>query len=374
MRKILKGIKGYVRASVYCRDTERLINLCAENGIAFRGLKTKESGETELTVSTGGLKKLRELERKGLLSLRVAESFGAPFFLKRLRRRYALFLGLFLALGAVWTSSFYIWQIEVRGNSEIPTAVILSALRREGVKPGASAFSIDNRMLENRLVLKLPKLAWITVNVRGSTAWVIVREKTEKPVREERSEVRARRGGVVVSVVVTRGAAAVKKGDTVEEGQLLCESFPWENRAEARVTARTWHELSAAIPVSCIRKGYTGSEKERSAAVFGEKRINFYITGGNPYASCDKITENERLYFLERGALPIAVTRESFYEWEPQSAEISEREAETVLKARLVSRLNGLIGSGSVTETEFDMKCENGLYVMTLRAECLEEI
>ncbi len=369
-----KSITGSVRVAVFGISAERLINLCATSEIAFRGVKTSGDGETELTVKPSGLRKLRELEKRGLLSLSVKESFGIPYFFKGLRRRYALFLGLLLSVGAVWTSSFYIWQIEVRGNREIPTAVILSALREEGVRPGASAFSVDNRMLENRLVLKIPKLAWITVNVRGSTAWVIVREKTDKPVRKEKSELRAKRGGVVVKVVVTRGTATVQKGDTVAEGQLLCESFPWENRAEARVTARTWYELSEAIPVSCVKKEYTGAEKGRSAAVFGEKRINFCFTGGNPYACCDKITENKRLSFLDRGLLPTSVLRESFYEWRPMAAELSEREAEAILKARLISRLNGMIGSGSVTDTGFELRREDGLYVLTLRAECLEEI
>ena len=56
------------------------------------------------------------------------------------------------------------------------------------------------------------------------------------------------------------------------------------------------------------------------------------------------------------------------------AAELSEREAEAILKARLISRLNGMIGSGSVTDTGFELRRENGLYVLTLRAECLEEI
>ena len=374
MKKRRGSIRGEVRVSVFCPYPERVINLCAENGIGFRGLKRKGEAETEMTVSPTGAKRLRELERRGYFSVKEKGRSGAPFFLMGLRQRYALFLGLILAIGTVWTSSFYIWQIEVSGNEEIPTAVILAALRDEGIKPGISAFSVDNRMLENRLVLKLPKLAWITVNVRGSTAWVIVREKIEKPVREIKSEVRAVRGGVITSVVVTRGAALVQPGDTVDKGDILCESFPWEERAEAVVKARTWRELSASMPLDCIKKSYTGAEKRRETLVFGEKRINFYLTGGNPYMNCDKITESRRLRISENGLLPLSLCAVELCEWTPSAGTLSEAEAEAILKARLISRLNGDIGAGSVTSTEFSKTVENGVLTLTLSAECLEEI
>ncbi|MBQ3951867.1 MAG: sporulation protein YqfD, partial [Oscillospiraceae bacterium] len=155
---------------------------------------------------------------------------------------------------------------------------------------------------------------------------------------------------------------------------ILCESFPWEERAEAVVKARTWRELSASMPLDCIKKSYTGAEKRRETLVFGEKRINFYLTGGNPYMNCDKITESRRLRISENGLLPLSLCAVELYEWTPSAGTLSEAEAEAILKARLISRLNGDIGAGSVTSTEFSKTVENGVLTLTLSAECLEEI
>ena len=62
---------------------------------------------------------------------------GLLAFLGRFRRRYALLTGLALSLATVCVLSQFVLTVEVAGNQRVPTAVILSELRRQGLRPGA---------------------------------------------------------------------------------------------------------------------------------------------------------------------------------------------------------------------------------------------
>lgn len=64
---------------------------------------------------------------------------GVPFFLARFRRRYALLLGLALSLCTVGVLSQFILTVDVQGNENIPTAVILEEMKRLGVRPARTA-------------------------------------------------------------------------------------------------------------------------------------------------------------------------------------------------------------------------------------------
>ncbi len=82
---------------------------------------------------------------------------------------------------AVLTSSLFIWRIDVTGNETLTTGQILRCLDECGVRPGTYWPALSNDLVRNDMVLRLPELRWLTVNVHGSCAEVIVREKEPLP-------------------------------------------------------------------------------------------------------------------------------------------------------------------------------------------------
>ncbi len=383
MGAVMDLFSGSVRAELTCRYAERAANICAANRVDFRDMKRTGERTTELTVNIPDYRRLRRLAREtGSFEVRAVRRQGAPFFLWRLRRRYALLAGLLVCAALLGLSTLFVWQIEVTGNETVPTTQILAALKEEGVDIGTCILNIKNKWVSNSVLLRIPELSFITLNSQGSRIRVVVREKTPRPALVDPdvpAAVEARTAGVIVRMEVEEGWALCAVGETVDAGDTLIS--PWTplgngrmSHARARVWARTWHELSLQMPLETVRKTYTGEVKTRTAVILGGKRINFYISGGNPQTNCDKIVSYTPVTLPGGAVMPLTVVRERFEMYETVTDTLSEAEAEAVLRARLLAVLEERIGEGSVTATQFTSHLDGGILTVTLNAECVEEI
>lgn len=87
---------------------------------------------------------------------------------------------------AVCVLSRFILTIEVSGNEKVPTAAILTELSRQGVRVGAYGPGLDVRRISQEALIRLEDLAWMSVNLHGTRAEVLVREKLPTPeLRDE---------------------------------------------------------------------------------------------------------------------------------------------------------------------------------------------
>ena len=102
---------------------------------------------------------------------------------------------MLILLGA---SGLYIWDIDIVGNETVSDSEILDALSECGVYIGANWTGFNSDMIRSRALELMPQLSFITVNVHGSRATVIVRERIEPPALESGTGTRdmvARRSG-----------------------------------------------------------------------------------------------------------------------------------------------------------------------------------
>ena len=92
------------------------------------------------------------------------ETGGLPTFLERFRRRYPLLAGFpALSLLAVLLMTQFVLVVDVAGNTEVPSAAILSTLRRLGVRPGAFGPALEINYIEQRALLELEGLSWMSI-------------------------------------------------------------------------------------------------------------------------------------------------------------------------------------------------------------------
>lgn len=380
---VLNYLLGTVRVELRCKYSERAVNICAVNHVDFRDLVRGKDGAAEMTVGLSGYVTLRRVAKEtGAFTVRLIRRRGAPFFLWRIRKRYVLLTGMAVCLMLIGLSTVYVWQIDVLGNVTVPTSEILAALRSEGVDIGTCVLDIPARKVENDMLLKVPKLSFITLNNHGSRLEVIVREEREKPELfdpDVPTAVRAKKGGIVVSVTAREGWTLVKPGDTVAAGDELISAYvPLGTgrtvHATGSVRARTWYELTASMPLQAVKKEYTGEKTVRRAIILGGKRINLYFSGGNPYRCCDKIIEYKAATLPGGAVMPLTLVRETYEEYEPSSGAVAPEDAERMLKAKLLYDLERRIGDGAVVTADYETAAGEGLLTVTLRAECVEEI
>ena len=392
MQKIINFFRGSVLYTVTGAFPERFLNLCAQNAVAFWGLEWLDDHTLRLCFARKDAKKARSLAEKVMCEAKAARRAGVPFFLAKFRRRYAFLAGLTLAAAAVCVLSRFILTIEVTGNCAVSTAVILSELNRQGVRVGSYGPSIDEKVVSQEALLRIPALSWMAVNLHGTRAEVIVREKVPKPDIVDRtvpSHVVSAATGIITHMEVLEGQPLFQEGDTVLAGEILISGVidvPEPQYADTdlgtRIThamgnvwARTWRTLEARIPLEAQVKRYTGEEVTRYSLGILDRRLNFYGNSGISLDKYDKITSSHSLTLPGGRVMPLVLRVERYRGYATEPVALDAEAARTLLEERLLERLDGLVGEdGEVLRTDFTVREENGILVVTLLAECREQI
>lgn len=390
--RLVNALRGSVRLEVEGAFPERFLNLCAQRGILFWNVEWMETTRLRLTVTRRGSRQAAALGERTLCTVTPAGRKGMPYFLARFRKRYAFWVGMGLSMAAVCVLSSFVLTIEVKGNTNVSTAQILTELRRQGLSIGTFGPGLDERTVGNKVLLQLPELSWLSINLYGTRAEVLVREAVEAPElvdAEAYGSVVARASGIVTKVEALTGEAVVEVGDTVLEGETLIsgtvhlkgpaysetpEIGQMQVRASGRVYARTWRTLSAQLPLEAQVKRYTGEEAALWSVTVLGRRTDFFGKGGISFDRYDKISRTWTLTLPGGEEMPLAVQRETCRAYELETLAVEPDAAEAMLKERLLEALEEAVGEGEIVSTEFAAETADGMLTITLQAECREEI
>lgn len=384
MKKAMNFFRGNVHVLVECQYPERLVNICAQNCIEFWDLKRISPTSVHITVHIGGYRRLSALADKAGFEVRQVKKSGVPYFFWQLRKRYVLLAGVLLMLLLVWGMSLFVWEIDVKGNEKISSQKIIAELRALGVGIGSFGPAISSEAISNDMILKIPELAWIAVNVSGSHADVLVRERIPKPdIIDERVPmmVYAVKSGIIAQMNVFEGKNVCIAGDTVQAGDILVtgimDSLCSGKRtvhAMADIYARTWYDFSAQITLDTAAKTYTGEKETKTALILAGRRINLYFNGGIPFAHYDKMTTENTLRLPTGNILPITIVREKYDEYTLTDFQLSMFKAAELLQGSLLERLKTYVPDGEIVRTDFETAVRNNILTVILHAECLEQI
>lgn len=392
LQRLVNLVRGSVCLEVEGAFPERFLNLCAQRGILFWNVEWLEATRLRLTVTRRGCRQAMALGDRVLCTVTQEGRRGVPYFLARFRRRYAFLVGLTLSVLAVSILSSFILTIEVTGNVTVSSAEILTELRRQGLGIGAFGPTLDERTIGNKALLQLPELSWMSINLYGTRAEVLVREAVQAPQVVDETQtgsIVATASGIITKLDALSGEALVKVGDTVVEGDVLIsgtvrlESPPYsENpyigsyqvRASGTVYARTWRTLTAEIPLEATVKAYTGEEDCRWTLTVLGQEIDFSRKGGISFDRYDKIRDTWTLTIPGGREMPLALNRETCRAYELESTPIDRTAAEILLQEELLAQLEELTGEGEIVSADCSAAEVDGMLQVTLRAECREEI
>lgn len=386
MKRLMNFLRGMVVLRAEGAFPERLMNLCAQEGIEFWRVDWLDTRTLRLTTRSYSLKRLKKLAERVNCTLTVEENRGVPAWLSRFRTRYAFLVGLGLCLLAVSILSRFVLTIEVTGNDRVPTAIILNQLRLQGVRPGVYGPAINRRQEAEDALTALDELSWMGINLNGTRLVVDVREKIPAPEQLDESgyyDIVADTDGFVLRVEPEQGDAAVQSGDTVAKGDVLISGVvtmeppkysdrpvrTYQTHARGRVMARTWRTVSAVIPVEAAVKEYTGEEKQVFSLEIPGRRIEIFGNSSISWPLYDKITT------VHGGALPVILRRDLIRAYAVRMVPVDTEAAQILLEQQLIQRLEELVGEdGLVTPSESTAEIENGLLRVTVQAECQEQI
>ncbi len=387
MERLLNLVRGCAHVEVTGAVPTAVLNHLAAANVEFWDAEAVDTCTIRLTLRSGQLERAEAIAKRCLCELHVVGRRGAPVIRQRLRRRKVLVACVLACLLTLGCSSLFIWDIEVVGNETVSDGEILRALEDCGVGIGAFWPSLSNELIRNEMILKIPEISWTSVNVSHSRAVVGVRERREKPEIIDNHapvDVVARTTGIITKLDVRQGRPLVEVGDAVLEGETIVTGYVESSydkagsrcvHAIANAEAATWYEMTAKAPVSEAQKVYTGDDWSSWSVILGDRRINIFGSSRKEGRTCDKITYEYPFSMEGVFAFPITIVRERCTEYTlaetAQSTEAVEAELQKTLTAALDSRLDG---RGEVVSASFASVEKDGYIIVTLRAECREDI
>ena len=268
---------GYSVFSVAKENIEKIINLCNAQSISFGDVKF-ENDEVHLRVALMQELKFRRETKKCNIEIKLLSRKGLPSLLIRYRRRVGLLIGAVLCAIVLTYTSGLIWDIRIEGTDGVNKEKIIQALEECGFEIGTKKDGVDTSVLENRMLIICDEISWISVNIKGTVASVVVRKAEYLPEIEEKptcSNVVAKQNGKIISFENVRGDICTKLGDEVSQGQVLISGISGDigeplriMAAEGRVLAEVEEEIKIEIPRKYQKKLTKSTQKEEKYLIF----------------------------------------------------------------------------------------------------------
>lgn len=335
--QLLNMLKGYVEIEVCGLFLERFLNICTRRGIYLWNVKRLGRSKMRANISINGFKLLIPVAKKSRCTAHITCRKGLPFFLHRHRKRKAFAVGVLVFAILLYYMTTFVWVIDVTGNKRVETEKILTCLEQNGIKAGVGKNQIDAVLAQSLVMTAIPEVAWVSINVKGTTVMVDVKERTVLPEKFEKDKpcnIVATDDGVVEEMVITSGKSLVKINDVVKKGQILVSGAMDSERvgmrfvhSDGKVMARTWHEETAQLPMYEEIKTQTGKNKSKHALKIFDFYVKLYVSDKIAFPDYERVSYVKNLSLGNNNVLPISFHYDNYYELEVTKKKLSNKQA-----------------------------------------------
>lgn len=386
VEKIVGYLRGYIVICVDGAFCERFLNICSNRGIFLWNIRRLGKGRICACISIGGFKEIRGIARKTRTHISIIKRQGVPFVLYRYRKRKAALAGVILFFVLLWYLTSHITGIDIIGNQRISTDEILYQLENCGVYYGADVGKIDSKQVKNQMMTKFDEIAWIGINIKGSRAYIEVKERLDTPIRIDADipcDLVAAKSGVVRLMEVKEGQSLVKINQFVENGDLLVSGIVDSNKVGMRyvhsfgeIYAETNYKRTREYPFEYVEKIYTGNEKTRHSLSVMNKRLKLFFKDDSPFELGDRIIGTKE-YKTQFSFIPsLFVETEKFTEYIEEKRTRSLEEAIALGEAELGKEIENELGEKVEIKDKKTTYVENGEMGVFVTVEyiCMEDI
>lgn len=304
---LVSYFKGYLTITVSGKFCERFIQVCALNNILLWDIVRVSKTSIRCKISVRGFLSLRKIARNTDVLVHINIKHGFPFFLKKYKKRKIALFSILIMVVLLIVLNQFVWGIEVRGNYTIPEERIISVLNESGLKIGTPKFKIDQQQLKRDSLLKIPELAWLWVDKKGSKIIVDVREDIETPdvlSPDDYYNIVASKDAIIEEMTVKEGVPVVELGDTVLAGTVLVTGkipVPVKQltryvKAAANIKARVFYEEKGLFSTISTTRHETQRTKTHYTLDFFGNKIRLFHKDISPFEVFDVEENNYSLF------------------------------------------------------------------------------
>lgn len=278
-------LKGYVIIKIKGLTLERFLNLAANKDIYLWDIKRVDYTVVEMKTTIDDFRRLREIVKKTDCQVEIIEKIGLPFLIYKFRERKMLGIGILVFFTLVFTLFSIIWDVEIIGNKIVETRELMDFLHEHGIDTGVIKYKIDTNHIEELLLREFEIFSFVNLEAKGTKLVLEVKEQALPPEQLDKSEpcnIIASKKGVILKTVVRNGEALVRKGDIVQEGQLLVSGVIQKEdeymavHADGEILAQTRYSLQLETPIMKTIEEETGRSIKFQEIKIGDKSFQFF--------------------------------------------------------------------------------------------------
>ena len=228
IKLLVRLLFGYVRIEVEGYYIERFINICTNNKILIWNLKREKGVKLYLSIGVNDFKKLSAIARKTNCKIKILRKKGIPFLLNRYKKRKIFAIFLILVMLIIFISSKYVWNVNISVKDDLQLENIEEDIKLLGISKGVKKDEIDTDKVINELRLKRDDIAWVGIDIEGTTVKINIVKADKAPNIVNNSDycnIVASKSGVIQKIIAQTGTAVVKVGDTVQKGDILIAGY-----------------------------------------------------------------------------------------------------------------------------------------------------
>ncbi|MBE6717872.1 MAG: hypothetical protein E7574_01265 [Ruminococcaceae bacterium] len=379
---LLNYLFGIVEVEISDKDTEKALNLLHVNKISAEKMKRSNSEYFSFTVRYSKQNKVVSLLDKSGIKVYSIRGKGLPFFLKKYKKRYGLFVGVLFFCAMLWSSKLFVWDITFSGNENIPDSVVEEQLIDVGFGVGSFIPKVNFYKLCNEFLISTEDFSFVSVNMEGTTAKVELRERKVKEENEEfeASNLVAKYSGQIESMTVYSGASVVEKEAVVKEGDLLVSGFLEKKygfeivRSTGSVYAYVTRKFEVEIPFEKNVKIYTGENQKDISVTFFGKKFGVFSDVDKSLKTYDTFTDRERLVLFDMVRLPLIMTKNIHKGYIYDTVILSEAEAKNEAEREMTRILAEELVDSEVLERKTKEEIGENSYKLICEIYCITDI
>ncbi len=377
----LRWILGYASFEIIGGYPEKLINLAVKNNINFWGLK-RIGADFKAQIKATDYKRLRPLAKISNSKVKICKKYGLPFFIFKHRKRWGTVLGILVFFIVLYIFSLYVWSIKIVGNNALCKEEIIGVLDSAGLSVGALKSRIVPSEIEEYTMSHMDKISWMSVNIKGCTVSVEIKEKVEKPEISKPGgfcNIVAIQDGQIDRLETYQGTPMVASGDVVTKGQLLIsgvtEDADLKSKflgADGKVFAKTKEKITERIPLYCVKAEDTGKViKKIRIKFFGMELPLWGWYKGNDSFRKEIFLGSCNIFGVD---LPIKIYKEFLYEQAISDYKLDLDEARAKAEENIKEKEESLFKDASILEKDVKETVTDDEYTLEIIYSCIKDI
>lgn len=383
IKLLLKLIFGYVRVEIEGYYIERFINICTNKKILIWNLKRENGVKLYLNIGINDFKKISKILKKTNCKAKILKKRGIPFVLHRYKKRKLFLVFLVFIICAIFLSSKYVWNIKVKVEDNLEVQNIEEDLEIAGLKKGILKSKIDTASIINNLRLNRADIAWIGIDIEGTSVKVDIVKADDKPKIVDNSEfcdIVATKQGTITKITAQNGTAIVNVGDEVNKGDILIAGYMDGKYTDRRylhslgeVIAKIKYQKTEEIYLNEEKYIPTGKKENKYEVIFNNYAFKLY-KNKSKFELYKQETKENNLKLTKNFYLPLSIKKLTNIEQKKEKTLHTKEEALNIGIEKLSKELEDKIENKKIVSKDLTKKESENSVTVTVIYEVEESI